>query len=68
MDRPLFSHRQRASLPRNVEMIDEPTWVSVKELARQLISALIIWRKPVRTTVMVVGQSLRQMKTVFFHC
>ena len=29
---PLYSHRQRASEPRSVETIDEPTWISIREL------------------------------------
>ena len=36
---PLYSHRQRASSPRNVEIIDEPTWISIKEVVRQCLSA-----------------------------
>ena len=32
MGRPLYSHRQRASLPRDVEVIDEPVWTSFREL------------------------------------
>ena len=29
---PLYSHRQRASLPRDIEAIEEPAWVSIREL------------------------------------
>ena len=36
---PLYSHRQRALSPRDVEVIEEPGWISIQELVRQLISA-----------------------------
>ena len=29
---PLYSHRQRASLPRDVEVIEQPVWISFREL------------------------------------
>ena len=32
MDRLLYSHRQRASLPRNVELIGESAWISIREI------------------------------------
>ena len=39
VDRPLYSHRQRASLPRTVENFEEPAWISIKEVVRQCLNA-----------------------------
>ncbi len=35
---PLFSHRQRASLPRDVEDVGQPAWTAIRESVLQLIN------------------------------